>query len=71
MVLFGPDWCSMVLHEISDNHASQHEITRSSIRKLWKNKKALNNTIYHDVAKDDTRYLMLDSMLYHKIEIDS
>ena len=50
---------------------SQHEITHNSIRKLEKNKKALNSTIYHDIAKDDTIYLMLDSMLYHKIAIDS
>ena len=63
MVLFGPEWCSLVIHEILDNHKSKHEIKHSSIRKLYKNKKALKSTIYHDVAKDDTRYLMLDSML--------
>ena len=61
----------MVLHEISDNYASQHEITHNSIRKLEKNKKSLDSTIYHDIAKYDTRYLMLDNMLYHKIVIDS
>ena len=52
MVLFGPVWSSMVLHEISDNYASHHEIRHKSIRKLEKNKKALNSTIYHDIAKD-------------------
>ena len=60
----------MVLHELSDNYASQHEITHNSLRKLEK-KKSLNSTIYHDIAKYDTRYLMLDNMLYHKIAIDS
>ena len=50
---------------------SQHEITHNSIKKLMKNKKALNSTLYHGIAKDDTRYFMLDSMLYHKIVIDS
>ena len=60
----------MVLHELSDNYASQHEITHNSLRKLEK-KKSLNSTIYHDIAKYDTRYLMLDNMLYHKIVIDS
>ena len=57
MVLFGPVWSSMVLHEISDNYARQHE-------------KALNRIIYHDIEKDGTRYQMLDSTLYHKIAID-
>ena len=38
---------------------------------LKKNKKALNTTIYHDIAKDDTSYRMLDSMLYHKIAKDN
>ena len=52
----------MVLHEISENNVSYHEITHYSIRKLEKNKKALNSTTYHDIAKDDTRYLMLGSM---------
>ena len=61
MVLFGPDWSSIVLQDIS----------HKSIKKLEKNKKALNSTIYHDIAKHNTRYLMLDSMLYHKIAIDS
>ena len=61
----------MVLHEISDNYTSRHEITQNSLRKLEKNKKSLNSNIYHDIAKDDTRYLMLDSMLYHKIAIDN
>ena len=70
MVLYGPVWSSKVLHEISDNYMSQHEITHNSIRNLEKNKKALNSTIYHDIAKDDTIYLMLDIMLYHKIAID-
>ena len=70
IVLYGPVWSSMVLHEISDNYASQHEITHNSLRKLEK-KKSLNSTIYHDIAKYDTRYLMLDNMLYHKIVIDS
>ena len=70
MVLYGPAWSSMVLHEISDNYTSQHEITHNSIRKLEKNKKTLNNTIYPDIAKYDTRYLMLDHMSYHKILID-
>ena len=64
MVLFGPFWSCMVLHDISNNYVSQHEITHNSIRKLEKNKKALKSTLYHDIAKDDTRYLMLDSMLY-------
>ena len=71
MVLYGPGWSSMVLHETSDNYGSQLEITHNSIRKLEKNKKVLNSTKYHDIAKDDTRYLMLDSMLYHKIKRDS
>ena len=71
MVQFGPVWSFMVLHEISDNYASQHDIIHNRIRKIEKNKKALNGTIYHDIAKDDTRYLLLDSMLYHKIAIDS
>ena len=71
MVLYGPVWSSMVLHEISDNYASQHEITHNSLRKLEKNKKSLNSTFYHDIAKYDTRYLMLDKKLYHKIVIDS
>ena len=73
MVLFGLVWSSMVLHEKSDNYMSQHEITHNSIRKrkLEKNKKALNSTLYHDIAKDYTRYLVVDSMLYHKIAIDS
>ena len=70
MVLFGLVLSSMVLHEKSDNYVSQHEITHNSIRKLEKNKKALNSTLYHDIAKDDTRYLMLDSMIFHKIAID-
>ena len=61
----------MVLHEILDNYASQHEITHNSLRKMDKTKKSLNSTVYHDIAKYDTRYLMLDSMLYHKIAIDS
>ena len=61
----------MVLQEISDNYVSQNEITHNSIRKLEKNKKVLNSTKYHDIAKDDTRYLMLDRMLYHKIAIDN
>ena len=39
LVLYDPVWSSMVLHEITDNHASQHEITHNSIRKLEKNKK--------------------------------
>ena len=67
MVLYGTVWSSKVLHEISDNYMSQHEITHNSIRKLEKNKKALDNTIYHDIAKDETRYLLLDSVSYHKI----
>ena len=46
-------------------------ITHISIRKLEKNKKALNSTIHRDITKDDTRYLMLDSMLYHKIAVDN
>ena len=46
MVLYGPVWSSKVLHEISDNYMSQHEITHNSIRKLEKNKNALNSTIY-------------------------
>ena len=46
-------------------------ITRASIRKLETDKKALNANIFHGIAKDDTRYLMLDSMLYHKIAIDN
>ena len=71
IVLYGPVWSSMVLHEISGNYASQHEITHNSLRKLEKKKKSLNSTIYHDIAKYDTRYLMLDNMLYHKIVIDS
>jgi len=71
MVQFGPIWSSMVLHGISDNYASQHEITQNSIRKLEKNKKALNSTIFHGIANDDTRYLMLDSILYHEIAIES
>ena len=57
MVLSGPVWSSMVLHEISDNYASQHE-------------KALNRIIYHDIEKDGTRYLLLDSISYHKIARD-
>ena len=61
----------MVLHELSDNYASQHEITHNSLRKLEKNKKSLNSNIYHNIAKYNTRYLMLDNMLYHKIVIDS
>ena len=81
MVLFGPElshivfyctvWSSMVLHEISDNSASLNEITHNSIRNLKKNKKALNITIYHDIAKDDTRYLLLGSILYCEIARDS
>ena len=69
--LYGPVWSSMVLHEKSDNYVSQHEITHNSIRNLEKNKKALNSTLYHNIAKDYTRYLVVDSMLYHKIAIDS
>ena len=71
MVLFGLVWSFMVLHEISDNYVSQHEITPNSIRKLENNKKALNSIIYHDIAKDDTRYLLLDSILYHKVARNS
>ena len=71
MVLFGLVWSSMVLREKLDNYVSQLEITHNSIRNLEKNKKALNSTIYYDIAKDDTRYLMLDSILYHKIATDS
>ena len=71
MVLYGPAWSSMVLHELSDNYASQHEITHNSLRKLEKNKKSINSTIYHDKAKYDARYLMLDNMLYQKIVIDN
>ena len=71
MVLYGPVCSFMVLNEISDNHASQYEITHNGLRKLEKNKKSLNSTMYHDIAKYDTRYLMLDSMLYQKITIDS
>ena len=63
MVLLGLVLSFMVLHEKSDNYVSQHEITHNSIRRLEKNKKALNRTLYYDIAKDDTRYLMLDSML--------
>ena len=59
----------MVLHEISDNYTSRHEITQNSLRKLEKNKKSLNCNIYYDIAKYDTH--MLDNMLYHKIVIDS
>ena len=62
IVLYGPVWSSMVLHEISDTYTSQHEITHNSIRKLEKNKKSLDSTIYHDIAKYDTRYFMLDNM---------
>ena len=64
MVLFGLVLSSMVLHEKSDNYVSQHEITHNSIRKLEKNKKALNSTLYHDIAKDDTRHLMLDCSIH-------
>ena len=72
MVLYCPVWSSMVFHEISDNYTSQHEITHNILRKLEKNKKSLYNTIlYHEIAKYDKRYLMLDSMSYHKIAIDS
>ena len=71
MVLVVPGWSSMVLHEISDNYVSQHEITPNSIRKLENNKKALNSIIYHDIAKDDTRYLLLGSILYYEIARDS
>ena len=72
MALHGLIWSRIVhLHEISDNYASQHEITHNRIRKLEKNKKSLDSIIYHDIAKYDTRYLMLDKMLYHKIVIDS
>ena len=46
-------------------------MTHNSLRKLEKNKKSLNRTIYHDIVKYDKRYLMLDNMLYHKIVIDS
>ena len=70
MVLFGLLWSSLVLHEKSDNYVSQLEITHNIMRNLEKNKKALNSTLYHDIAKDDTRYLMLDSMIFHKIAID-
>ena len=41
------------------------------IRKLEKNKKALKSTIFHALAKDDTGYLLLDIILYHKIARDS
>ena len=71
MVQFGPVWSFMVLHEISDNYASQHDIIHNRIRKIEKNKKALNGTIYHDIAKDDTRYLLLDSMFYQKMARNS
>ena len=71
MVPFRLVWSSMVLHEMLDNFVSQHEISHNSIRKLEKNKKTSNSTIYHDKAKDDTRYLLLESMLYHKMARDS
>ena len=70
-ILFGLVRFSMVLHEISNNYVNQQEITHNIIRKLEENKIALNSNFYHDIAKDDTRYPMLDSMLYHKIAIDS
>ena len=57
MVLFGPIWSSMVLHEVSNNYASQHEITHNSIRKLEMTQDMLDSA--------------LRSMLYHKIAIDS
>ena len=52
MVLYGTVWSSKVLHEISDNYMSQHEITHNSIRKLEKNKKALNSTIYQNCGEN-------------------
>ena len=70
MILYGPVWSSLVLREISDNYTSQHEITYISLRKMEKNKKSVNITRYHDIAKYDTKYLMLDSMLYHNFTID-
>ena len=61
MVLFGPLW----------SYIRYQTITRASIKKLEKNEKALNSNIYHDIGKDETRYLMLDNMLYRKIAIDN
>ena len=33
------------------------------LRKLEKNKKALNNSAYHETAKADTTYQLVDSIL--------
>ena len=62
LVLFGHLWSYTRFRQL----CSHHEITQKSIRKLEKNKKALNSTIHHDIAKYDPRCLILDSMLYHK-----
>ena len=71
MVPYGPVWFCRVLFGLLWSYLRYQTITRASIRKLEKNKKALNSNIYHDITKDDTRYLMLDIMLYHKIAIDN
>ena len=73
MVLFGPIWsCSVPFGPVwsSCNIRQLQELAWDNM-KLEKNTKALNNTIYHKIAKDDTRYLLLESMLYHRIARDS
>ena len=68
--LYGPVWSCFVFYGLTWEIRQLREPTWDSIRKLEKNKKALNSTLYHDIAKYDTRYLMLDSMIFHKIAID-
>ena len=63
LVPFGPVWSSCDIRQLQELAWDNTH----SIRKLEKNTKVLNITIYHNIAKDDTRFLLLESILYHRL----
>ena len=68
--LYGPVWSCFVFYGLTWESRQLQELAWDNI-KLENNTKKFDSPIYHNIAKYDTRYLLLESILYHRIARDS